>query len=67
VVGQGADSPIGVVVVGDMDPQGGAASTGVAEVELDGAGVIGHGTGDALGEAAYGLEPLQLSRICLLV
>ena len=44
VVGQGADSPIGVVVVENMDPQGGAASTGVAEVELDGVGVVGDGT-----------------------
>ena len=67
MVGQDADSPIGVIVVGDMDPQGGAASTGIPEVELDGVGVVGDGTGDTLGEAAVGLEPLPLSRICWLV
>ena len=34
------------------------ALAGGAEVELDGVGVVGDGAGDALGEAAFGLEPL---------
>jgi hypothetical protein len=41
-----------------MDPQGSVAGAGVAEVELDGVGVVGDSTSDALGEAALGLEPL---------
>jgi len=52
VVGQATDGPIGVVVVRDMEPQCGAAGAGVAEVELDGLGVVSDGTGEALGEAA---------------
>jgi hypothetical protein len=58
VVGQAPHSPIGVSVVGDVDPQRGAALAGVAEVLLDGVGVVGDGADDALGEAAFGLEPL---------
>jgi hypothetical protein len=37
VVGQTADGSLGVVV-GDVDPQCGAAGAGVAEVQLDGGG-----------------------------
>ena len=58
VIGQDTHSPLGVGVVGDMDPQGRAALAGVAEVLLDGGGVIGDRSGDALGEAALDLEPL---------
>jgi hypothetical protein len=54
-VGQKANGAIGGVVVRDMDPECGPAGASVAEVELDGLGVIGDGTGDALGEAALGL------------
>jgi len=58
VVGQGADGSLGAGLIRDMDPQGGAALAGGAEVQLDGGGVVGNGTGDTLGEAAFGLEPL---------
>jgi len=57
VVGQAADGTIGVVIIRDMHPQRGAALAGIPEVLLDGLGVIGDGTGDALGQAAFGLEP----------
>jgi hypothetical protein len=67
VVGQTADSPTGVGVLGDMDPQCGAALAGVAEVAFDGGWVIGDGTGDAPSEAALGLEPLPAARSCWLV
>jgi hypothetical protein len=58
VVGQAADGFLGVGLVGDMHPQGGVALAGIAEVQLDGVGVVGDGAGDALAEAAFGLEPL---------
>jgi hypothetical protein len=58
VVGQDTHGPLGVGVVGDVHPERGAALAGVAEVLLDGVGVISEGAGDALGEAAFGLEPL---------
>jgi hypothetical protein len=58
MVGQDADGPLGVGVLGDMHPQRGAALAGVAEVLLDRAGVVGDRAGDALGQAALGLEPL---------
>jgi hypothetical protein len=58
VVGQGSDGPFGVGVVGDVHPQRRAALAGVAEVLLDGGGVVGDRPGDALGQAALGLEPL---------
>jgi hypothetical protein len=58
VVGQGSHGPFGVGLLRDMHPQRGAALAGVAEVLLDGVGVIGDGPGDPLGEAAFGLEPL---------
>jgi hypothetical protein len=41
-----------------VDPQRGAALAGAAEVQLDGVRVVGDGAGDALGQAALGLEPL---------
>jgi hypothetical protein len=41
VVGQQAHGPLGVGVVGDMDPQGGAALAGAIEVALDAVGVDG--------------------------
>jgi len=41
-----------------MHPERGTALAGVAEVQLDGGGVVGDGAGNALGEAALGLEPL---------
>jgi hypothetical protein len=58
VVGQTADGPLGVGLVGDAGPECGAAGAGVAEVLLDGVGVVGEGAGDALGQAPFGLEPL---------
>jgi hypothetical protein len=67
VVGQAADGTIGVVIIRDMHPQRGAALAGIPEVLLDGLGVVGDGAGDALGEAAFGLNRSQLSRICWLV
>jgi hypothetical protein len=58
VVGQAAHGPVRVGLVGDVDPQGGAALAGIPEVQLDGVRVVGDGAGDALGQAALGLEPL---------
>src|SRR5215213_10694631 len=58
VVRQSAHGPLGVGLVGDVDPESGVALAGGAEVQLDGVGVVGDGAGDALGEAAFGLEPL---------
>src|SRR5512132_3733523 len=58
VVGQSSYGPFGVGVVRDMDPQRRAALAGVAEKLLDGLGVVGDRSGDPLGEAAFGLEPL---------
>jgi hypothetical protein len=58
VVGQTADGSLGVGLVRNLDPQGGVALASVTEVLLDGVGVVGEGAGDALGEAAFGLEPL---------
>jgi hypothetical protein len=54
VLGQAAHGPISVGGVRDVDPQRGAALAGAAEVQLDGV----RGAGDALGQAALGLEPL---------
>jgi hypothetical protein len=58
VLGQAAHGPISVGGVRDVDPQRGAALAGAAEVQLDGVRVVGDGAGDALGQAALGLEPL---------
>jgi hypothetical protein len=58
VVGQQAHGPLGVGVVGDMDPQGGAALAGAIEVALDAVGVDGHGSYHLPGEAALGEIPL---------
>jgi hypothetical protein len=58
VVGQAAHDWIGVALSGNADPECGAAGAGVAEVLLDGIGVVGEGAGDALGQAPFGLEPL---------
>jgi hypothetical protein len=53
-----ADGSLGIGVVGDMHPQGGAAVAGIPEVELDGGWVVGDGADDAAGDGALGEEPL---------
>jgi hypothetical protein len=58
VVGKTAHDAVGVVPIGDVDPECGAARTGVAEVPLDGCRVIGDRAGDALRDAALDEEPL---------
>jgi hypothetical protein len=40
VVGQQADGPFGVGVVGDMDPEGGVALAGAVEVALEAVGTV---------------------------
>jgi hypothetical protein len=67
VVGQGPHRPLGVGLLGDMHPQRRAALAGVAEVLLDGVGVVGDGAGDALGRLRSAWNRSQLSRICWLV
>ena len=67
VVGQSSHGPLGIGVRGDMHPERGAALAGVAEVLLDGVGVVGDGTGDPLARLRSAWNRSQLSRICWLV
>jgi len=67
VVGQDSHGPFGVGVVGNMDPEGGAALAGVAEVLLDGGGVVGDRSGDPLVRRRSAWNRSQLSRLCWLV
>src|SRR6266508_4585847 len=58
VVGQAADGTLGVGLLRDMHPQGGAALAGVAEVQLDGVGVVGEAAHGPPSQSPLGQEPL---------
>ena len=60
MVGQATDGAIGVGPVGDVDPQRGAALTGVPEVQFDGGWVVGDGADDPPGQGPLGQEPLVI-------
>jgi hypothetical protein len=67
--GEAVDRAFGLVVVGDVDPEGRAAVAGVPEVEVDGLLVIGEGRDDATrqallrGVARVVVEDLRLVKI----
>jgi hypothetical protein len=58
VVGQAADGSLGVGLLGDMHPQGGVALVGIAEVQLDGVGVVGEAAHGPPSQGPLGEEPL---------
>src|SRR3954453_12269754 len=49
-VGKAADRAVGLLVVGDVDPEGEAPVAGVAVVERDRVRVVGEGCDDAAGK-----------------
>jgi hypothetical protein len=67
VVGQTTHGSLGVGVVGDVDPQGGAAIPGIAEVQVDGVGVVGEAAHDPADQAPLARNRSWSSRIYWLV